>query len=60
MRITTVMTDEAWRKECVRRLDKALDEPRLAKKALEVLKKNPGLRKEIPKSLYFQVLISAR
>jgi len=54
-----IITDAEWQKECKRRLDNALDEPRLARKALEALEKNPKLRREIPRPLYFRVLTSA-
>lgn len=57
--ICTFVSDKAWKKECKRRLDEALDEPELAKKALKALERDPGLRKEIPKPLYLRVLTGA-
>lgn len=59
MTIRTGMTDTAWQKECKRRLDEALGEPELARKALEAIERNPKLRREIPRPLYFRVLASA-
>jgi len=54
-----IITDAEWQKECKRRLDKALDEPVLARKALEALDRDPKLKREIPRPLYFRVLTSA-
>ncbi len=57
--IRTFLTDAEWLHECRRRLNDALAEPELARKALAAIEKNPGLKREIPKPLFFKVLASA-
>ena len=58
--ICTFITDAAWQHECKKRLDAALNEPELAQKALEAMESNPRLKREIPKPLFFKVLMSAQ
>jgi len=57
--IRTFLTDTEWLHECKKRLNDALDEPELAMKALLAIETNPRLKREIPKPLFFKVLVSA-
>jgi hypothetical protein len=59
MKVKTNISDRTWRKRCRARLLEALEDKKLALKALEALAHDASLRRELPKSLYMQVLRAA-
>ena len=53
------LTNEAWQKECQRRLDEALEDTDNAKKALKAILKDGTLARELPKKVYLKIIRQA-